>query len=89
MNILKFKCILIFSLIFLSKSVFSQESNITSNDVVSIKDSVKIAVIDMQKILNKEEMKPVRINDALSWWFLFFSIVKIIINSSYMFRCKF
>ena len=53
MNILKFKFILIFSLIFLSKSVFSQESNTTSNDVVSIKDSVKIAVIDMQKILNE------------------------------------
>ena len=53
MNILKFNFILIFSLIFLSKSVFSQESNTTSNDVVSIKDSVKIAVIDMQKILNE------------------------------------
>ena len=53
MNILKFKFILIFSFIFLSKSVFSQESNTTSNDVVSIKDSVKIAVIDMQKILNE------------------------------------
>ena len=53
MNILKFKFILIFSLIFLSKSVFSQDSNTTSNDVVSIKDSVKIAVIDMQKILNE------------------------------------
>ena len=53
MNILKFNFILIFSLIFLSKSVFSQESNSTSNDVVSIKDSVKIAVIDMQKILNE------------------------------------
>ena len=53
MNILKFNFILIFSLIFLSKSVFSQESNTTSNDVVSIKDSAKIAVIDMQKILNE------------------------------------
>ena len=53
MNILKFNFILIFSLIFLSKSVFSQESNTTSNDVGSIKDSVKIAVIDMQKILNE------------------------------------
>ena len=53
MNILKFNFILIFSFIFLSKSVFSQESNTTSNDVVSIKDSVKIAVIDMQKILNE------------------------------------
>ncbi len=53
MNILKFNMILFFSLIFISKSVFSQESNTTSNDMTSIKDSVKIAVIDMQKILNE------------------------------------
>ena len=53
MNIMKLNFILIFSLIFLSKSVLSQESSTKSNDVVSIKDSVKIAVIDMQKILNE------------------------------------
>ena len=53
MNIFKFNFVLIFSLIFISKPVFSQESNTTSKNIVTIKDSVKIAVIDMQKILNE------------------------------------
>ena len=53
MSIFKYNLILIFSLIFISKSILAQESNGTTNEITSIKDSVRIAVIDMQKILNE------------------------------------
>ena len=51
MNILKFKFILIFSFIFFFFLVFSQEFNITSNDVVFILDLVIIAVFDIYLFL--------------------------------------
>ena len=53
MSIFKYNLILIFSLIFICKSILAQESSGTTNEITSIKDSIRIAVIDMQKILNE------------------------------------